>query len=202
MDSRGSTVDSWTCWQLQEELNLKSWKIKHRNNLLRFIFQHSKSGDKVLYNVISKYLLQGRLVQQQRTKIMEYYEKKEKQVELQRKIQSSNMLNQARLKVLKVRSTEIVFTFPNKKTFFFSHEKITSRMFWTKPEVDWLIFLMIRANMPIFSEDLFFKYVPALLTYTPNVANKASSHMVNAHNVAFGKFGPRFLSVFLKMRPS
>ncbi len=33
---------------------------------------------------------------------MEYYEKKEKQVELQRKIQSSNMLNQARLKILKV----------------------------------------------------------------------------------------------------
>lgn len=42
----------------------------------------------------------GRLVQQQRLKIMEYYEKKEKQVELQKKIQSSNMLNQARLKVI------------------------------------------------------------------------------------------------------
>lgn len=41
----------------------------------------------------------GRLVQQQRLKIMEHYEKKEKQVELQKKIQSSNMLNQARLKV-------------------------------------------------------------------------------------------------------
>jgi V-type H+-transporting ATPase subunit E len=34
----------------------------------------------------------GRLVQQQRTKIMEYYEKKEKQVELQRKIQSPTCL--------------------------------------------------------------------------------------------------------------
>lgn len=44
----------------------------------------------------------GRLVQQQRLKIMEYYEKKEKQVELQKKIQSSNMLNQARLKVCMV----------------------------------------------------------------------------------------------------
>ena len=63
----------------------------------------------------------GRLVQQQRLKvrnhypvhspgltayiflfilqIMEFYERKEKQVELQKKIQSSNMLNQARLKV-------------------------------------------------------------------------------------------------------
>ncbi|XP_066250364.1 V-type proton ATPase subunit E [Euwallacea similis] len=49
----------------------------------------------------------GRLVQQQRLKIMEYYEKKEKQVELQKKIQSSNMLNQARLKVLKVKEDHV-----------------------------------------------------------------------------------------------
>jgi len=49
----------------------------------------------------------GRLVQQQRLKIMEYYERKEKQVELQKKIQSSNMLNQARLKVLKAREEHI-----------------------------------------------------------------------------------------------
>ncbi|GIY11439.1 v-type proton ATPase subunit E [Caerostris darwini] len=49
----------------------------------------------------------GRLVQEQRLKIMEYFDKKEKQVELQRKIQSSNMLNQARLKVLKAREDHI-----------------------------------------------------------------------------------------------
>jgi len=49
----------------------------------------------------------GRLVQQQRLKIMEYYEKKEKQVELQKKIQSSNMLNHARLLVLKAREDHI-----------------------------------------------------------------------------------------------
>lgn len=49
----------------------------------------------------------GRLVQEQRLKIMEFYDKKEKQVELQRKIQSSNMLNQARLKVLKAREDHI-----------------------------------------------------------------------------------------------
>ncbi|XP_021927068.1 V-type proton ATPase subunit E isoform X1 [Zootermopsis nevadensis] len=50
----------------------------------------------------------GRLVQQQRLKIMEYYERKEKQVELQKKIiQSSNMLNQARLKALKVREDHV-----------------------------------------------------------------------------------------------
>jgi len=49
----------------------------------------------------------GRLVQQQRLKIMEYYERKEKQVELLKKIQSSNMLNQARLRALKVREDHV-----------------------------------------------------------------------------------------------
>jgi len=49
----------------------------------------------------------GRLVQQHRLKIMEYYERKEKQVELQKKIQSSNLLNQARLKVLKARDEHV-----------------------------------------------------------------------------------------------
>ncbi|XP_058440101.1 V-type proton ATPase subunit E 1 isoform X3 [Marmota monax] len=45
----------------------------------------------------------GRLVQTQRLKIMEYYEKKEKQIEQQKKIQMSNLMNQARLKVLRAR---------------------------------------------------------------------------------------------------
>uniref|UniRef100_A0A914I6X8 V-type proton ATPase subunit E n=1 Tax=Globodera rostochiensis TaxID=31243 RepID=A0A914I6X8_GLORO len=49
----------------------------------------------------------GKLVQQQRQKIMEYYEKKEKQVELQRKIQRSNMQNQSRLKCLKSRDDHL-----------------------------------------------------------------------------------------------
>lgn len=43
----------------------------------------------------------GRLVTEQRLKIIDYYTRKEKHVELQRKIQSSNMLGLARLKVLK-----------------------------------------------------------------------------------------------------
>ncbi|XP_006742144.2 V-type proton ATPase subunit E 1 [Leptonychotes weddellii] len=45
----------------------------------------------------------GRLVQTQRLKIMEYYEKKEKQIEQQKKIKMSNLMNQARLKVLRAR---------------------------------------------------------------------------------------------------
>lgn len=49
----------------------------------------------------------GRLVQQHRVKIMEYYEKKEKQVELQKKIQNSNLLNQSRLKILKAREDQL-----------------------------------------------------------------------------------------------
>lgn len=49
----------------------------------------------------------GHLVQQQRVKIMEYYERKEKQIELNKKIQTSNLLNTARLKVLKAREDHI-----------------------------------------------------------------------------------------------
>lgn len=49
----------------------------------------------------------GRLVQQQRVKIMEHYERKEKQIELQKKIQNSNMLNQSRLAILKAREDHI-----------------------------------------------------------------------------------------------
>ncbi|XP_026167311.1 V-type proton ATPase subunit E 1a [Mastacembelus armatus] len=49
----------------------------------------------------------GRLVQTHRLKIMEYYEKKEKQIEQHKKIQMSNLMNQARLKVLKARDDMI-----------------------------------------------------------------------------------------------
>ncbi|XP_053174620.1 V-type proton ATPase subunit E 1a [Scomber japonicus] len=49
----------------------------------------------------------GRLVQTQRVKIMEYYEKKEKQIEQHKKIQMSNLMNQSRLKVLKARDDMI-----------------------------------------------------------------------------------------------
>ncbi|XP_034541204.1 V-type proton ATPase subunit E 1a [Notolabrus celidotus] len=49
----------------------------------------------------------GRLVQTQRVKIMEYYEKKDKQIEQHKKIQMSNLMNQARLRVLKARDDMI-----------------------------------------------------------------------------------------------
>ncbi|CAH8532830.1 unnamed protein product [Schistosoma turkestanicum] len=49
----------------------------------------------------------SRLVQNQRLKIMEYYSKKEKQIELTKKIQDSNLKNQSRLKVLQSRENHI-----------------------------------------------------------------------------------------------
>ena len=45
----------------------------------------------------------SRLVSQQRVKIIDYFDKKEKQIELQRKIQHSNLANASRLSVLKAR---------------------------------------------------------------------------------------------------
>jgi len=49
----------------------------------------------------------GRLVQQQRVKIMEFYERKEKHIELQKKIEMSNLQNKARLKTLKARDDHV-----------------------------------------------------------------------------------------------
>uniref|UniRef100_A0A2C9LU45 V-type proton ATPase subunit E n=1 Tax=Biomphalaria glabrata TaxID=6526 RepID=A0A2C9LU45_BIOGL len=46
-------------------------------------------------------LEKGRLVQTARAKIMDHYDKKIKQVELQKKIQQSNLLNSSRLQILK-----------------------------------------------------------------------------------------------------
>ena len=45
----------------------------------------------------------GCLVQTKRLKTVEYYEKKEKQIEQQKKILVSNLINQVRLKVLRAR---------------------------------------------------------------------------------------------------
>ncbi|PAA57144.1 hypothetical protein BOX15_Mlig006708g1 [Macrostomum lignano] len=49
----------------------------------------------------------SRLVQQERVKILEFYGKKEKQTELQKKIQHSNMKNDGRLRVLKARDQHL-----------------------------------------------------------------------------------------------
>ena len=49
----------------------------------------------------------GRLVQNEKLKVMAFYEKKEKTLDLQRKIQRSNLLNQSRLRVLKARDDHV-----------------------------------------------------------------------------------------------
>ncbi|KAA0197520.1 putative ATPase H+ transporting lysosomal 31 kDa V1 subunit E [Fasciolopsis buskii] len=49
----------------------------------------------------------SRLVQSQRMKIMEYYSRKEKQIELSKKIQDSNLKNLSRLKVLQSRENHV-----------------------------------------------------------------------------------------------
>lgn len=43
------------------------------------------------------------LVNQQKQKILQFYQRKEKQIELQRKIQYSNLQNQSRIAILKAR---------------------------------------------------------------------------------------------------
>ncbi|KAI6652880.1 V-type proton ATPase subunit E 1 [Oopsacas minuta] len=49
----------------------------------------------------------GRLLQQEKLKVKSYFERKEKQVEMQRKIQRSNQQNQARLSILKSRDDNV-----------------------------------------------------------------------------------------------
>jgi len=49
----------------------------------------------------------GRIVQQQRHKIQEHYEKKEKQLQQQKLVQHSHMLNRCRLATLKARDDQV-----------------------------------------------------------------------------------------------
>jgi len=49
----------------------------------------------------------GRLVQQQRQKIMGFYERKAKQLEQQKRVQESQLINQTRLRVLKFQEDQI-----------------------------------------------------------------------------------------------
>jgi V-type H+-transporting ATPase subunit E len=82
---------------------------KQINHMMAFIEQEAnEKAEEIDAKAEEEFNIEkGRLVQNQRLKIMEYFERKEKQVELQKKIQSSNMLNQARLKALKVREDHI-----------------------------------------------------------------------------------------------
>jgi V-type H+-transporting ATPase subunit E len=60
----------------------------------------------------------GRLLQTEKLKIDNYYDRKEKQVELQRKIQHSTQLNSARLSILKAKDDHIKVQLYNQPTYF------------------------------------------------------------------------------------
>uniref|UniRef100_UPI003AAE2D00 V-type proton ATPase subunit E 1a isoform X1 n=1 Tax=Centroberyx gerrardi TaxID=166262 RepID=UPI003AAE2D00 len=81
-------------------------QIKH---MMAFIEQEaSEKAEEIDAKAEEEFNIEkGRLVQTQRVKIMEYYEKKDKQIEQHKKIQMSNLMNQARLKVLKARDDMI-----------------------------------------------------------------------------------------------
>lgn len=82
---------------------------KQISHMMGFIDQEAKEkAEEIDAKAEEEFQIEkGRLVQQQRVKIMEFYERKEKNLELQKKIQQSNLLNQARLEVLKRREDHI-----------------------------------------------------------------------------------------------
>ncbi|XP_068711803.1 V-type proton ATPase subunit E-like [Montipora foliosa] len=82
---------------------------KQIEHMMAFIEQEAKEKvDEIDAKAEEEFNIEkGRLVQQERLKIMTFFEKKEKQVELQKKIQKSNQLNQSRLKTLKAQDDHI-----------------------------------------------------------------------------------------------
>ena len=82
---------------------------KQIDHMMAFIHQEAKEkAEEIEAKAEEEFNIEkGRLVQQERLKIMSYYEKREKQIDLQRKIQRSNFLNQSRLKCLKAQDDHI-----------------------------------------------------------------------------------------------
>lgn len=82
---------------------------KQINHMRRFIEQEAREkADEILIKAEEEFNIEkGRLLQQEKRKVSNYYERKEKQLDLQRKIQHSNLLNQARLAVLKARDDHV-----------------------------------------------------------------------------------------------
>eukprot|EP00794_Sanderia_malayensis_P012753 gene12753-14060_t len=82
---------------------------KQIQHMMDFIHQEAKEkAEEIDAKAEEEFNIEkGRLVQQERLKIMSFYEKKEKQIELQLKIQRSNFLNQSRLKILKAQDDHI-----------------------------------------------------------------------------------------------
>jgi len=82
---------------------------KQIDHMMAFIHQEAKEkAEEIEAKAEEEFNIdKGRLVQQERLKVMSYYEKREKQIDLQRKIQRSNFLNQSRLQFLKMQDDHI-----------------------------------------------------------------------------------------------
>jgi len=82
---------------------------KQIDHMMAFIHQEAKEkADEIDSKAEEEFNIdKGRLVQQERLKVIGYYEKREKQIDLQRKIQRSNFLNQSRLQFLKTQDDHI-----------------------------------------------------------------------------------------------
>ncbi|XP_003383410.1 PREDICTED: V-type proton ATPase subunit E 1-like [Amphimedon queenslandica] len=82
---------------------------KQIRQMKQFISQEAnEKADEILVKAEEEFNIEkGRLLQTEKLKIDNYYDRKEKQVELQRKIQHSTLLNQARLSVLKAKDDHI-----------------------------------------------------------------------------------------------
>ncbi|CAL8085131.1 unnamed protein product [Calicophoron daubneyi] len=79
------------------------------NHMMAFIDQEAKEKvEEIDQKAEEEFQIEkSRLVQNQRLKIMEWFSKKEKQIELAKKIQDSNLKNQSRLRVLQSRENHI-----------------------------------------------------------------------------------------------
>lgn len=82
---------------------------KQIEHMMKFIEQEAKEKvEEIDAKAEEEFNIEkGRLVQQERLKIMNHYERKEKQVELQKKIQRSSQMNQSRLKILKAQDDHV-----------------------------------------------------------------------------------------------
>ncbi|CAI8023961.1 V-type proton ATPase subunit E [Geodia barretti] len=82
---------------------------KQINHMKKFIKQEAhEKADEIMIKAEEEFNIEkGRLLQNEKRKVSNYFERREKQLELQKKIQHSNLLNQARLAVLKSRDDHI-----------------------------------------------------------------------------------------------
>ncbi|ESO08494.1 hypothetical protein HELRODRAFT_169350 [Helobdella robusta] len=91
-------------------MTLSDDKVKNQiQHMIAFIEQEANEKvEEIITKAEEEFNIEkSSIVNTQRVKIMEFYQKKQKQTELNKKIQTSNLLNNARLKVLKAREDHI-----------------------------------------------------------------------------------------------